>query len=172
MIYGYVYCYRNIYTNEYYVGQTTRSISDRAGEQGKKYLKQPKFGAAIKEYGWDAFEYILLQSIKSDDLKELVDKLNYYEKLYIQKFNSYLNGYNCTTGGKNCIRPTTQQLLNKKEEKIEIKAESKWDKKVIGTYVTFELYEELKKEAVDNSISISDMIRKILYLYIKNKNNV
>ena len=43
------------------------------------------------------------------------------------------------------------------------------EKKVVGTQITQEMYQKLKKESEENFMSISDLLRKIIYLYYKNQ---
>lgn len=43
-------------------------------------------------------------------------------------------------------------------------------KKVVGTQITCELYDKLKSEAEFEFMSISDLLRKIIYLYYREKN--
>lgn len=43
-------------------------------------------------------------------------------------------------------------------------------KKVVGTQITSSLYEQLKVEAESEFMSISDLLRKIIYLYYRDKN--
>ena len=43
-------------------------------------------------------------------------------------------------------------------------------KKVVGTQVTAELYDKLKQEADEAFMSVSDLLRKIIYMYYKNQN--
>ena len=43
-------------------------------------------------------------------------------------------------------------------------------KKVVGTQITSSLYEQLKVEAESGFMSISDLLRKIIYLYYRDKN--
>ena len=63
----YVYFNKKKYENEgikkYYVGQTTRSIEERAGRNGWKYCKSgnTKFSNSIKKWGWDSFEVTVLE---------------------------------------------------------------------------------------------------------------
>ena len=52
--------------------------------------------------------------------------------------------------------------------KVKIK-ESDSDMKVIGTYINKETYEELKLEAEENFLTISSLLKKIIYTYIRNK---
>ena len=42
-------------------------------------------------------------------------------------------------------------------------------KKVVGTQITSELYDKLKAEAEFEFMSISDLLRKIIYLYYRDK---
>ncbi len=41
-------------------------------------------------------------------------------------------------------------------------------KKVVGTQITSDLYDKLKAEAENDFMSISDLLRKIIYMYYKN----
>ena len=45
--------------------------------------------------------------------------------------------------------------------------DSKKDMKVIGTYVNLDIYQQLKDEADTNFMSISSLIKKIIYNYLK-----
>ena len=98
----YVYFNRAKYEKEgiekYYVGQTVGTMEQRAGKDGKNYSwKDPncnsKFARSIRKWGWDAFEGRVLEEVYEEDLNEL-------EKLYIEQFDSYKNGYNSTLGGE------------------------------------------------------------------------
>lgn len=42
-------------------------------------------------------------------------------------------------------------------------------KKVVGTQISHDLYHKLKLEAETDFMSISDLLRKIIYLYYKNQ---
>ena len=58
----------------------------------KKNGKYTKFANAILKYGWENFEYIILETttFKLADEREI---------FYIKKYDSFKNGYNLTTGG-------------------------------------------------------------------------
>lgn len=45
-------------------------------------------------------------------------------------------------------------------------------KKVIGTQVSQELYDKLKKDSESDFMSISDLLRKIIYSYYKNLDTI
>ena len=53
------------------------------------------------------------------------------------------------------------------EIKIEEKEATKI-KKVVGTQISQNMYEQLKNEAEEAFMSISDLLRKIIFLYYKN----
>lgn len=78
-----------------YIGQTSQTIKGRAGKEGQKYCDSPLFYNAIQKYGYDNFTVEVLK----DNLT--LQESNYWEKYYIEKFNSNNTqyGYNLTSGG-------------------------------------------------------------------------
>lgn len=78
-----------------YIGITTRSLNRRIYEHlfNAKNNSQTKFHRAIRKYGSDNFEWSIIY--KGESLEEIFKK----EIFFIQKFNSYKNGYNMTIGG-------------------------------------------------------------------------
>ena len=55
-----IYMHRNKINNKVYVGQT-RDELNRRFKSGYGYRTSPHFFAAIKKYGWDNFELIVLE---------------------------------------------------------------------------------------------------------------
>lgn len=55
------------------------------------------------------------------------------------------------------------------EVKIEDKSSYK-NMRVIGTYINLETYNLLKKEADEDFLSVSSLLKKIIYKYLKSKN--
>lgn len=96
---GIIYGYRNKINNKWYVGQTTKSMRKRAGQNGVEYLeisssgtyKHSKFAPAILKYGWSSFEPHILEHVAKSDL----DSREIY---WIGEKDSYNNGYNATLG--------------------------------------------------------------------------
>lgn len=90
-----IYGYYQPAENKWYVGRTGSYPFVRAGKEGERYLlKCPKFAEAIRKYGWDSFEYHVLETTEDEKLSwEL-------EKKWIALKDSYNNGYNLTLGGK------------------------------------------------------------------------
>lgn len=91
-----------------YIGQTI-NLKDRKRcfYNPNKYYSGHKLDNAIKKYGIENFKYeIVIQIVESDKFK-LREKLNELEIYYIEKYNSYNNGYNMTLGGsgsKGCFQ--------------------------------------------------------------------
>lgn len=96
-----VYSRYNTLTNKYYIGITSKTLDERSGIDGKKYLmvnnkgnyKHPKLAAAIIKYGWSAFtSEVLHEGLSLENAKDL-------EKKLIIEYDSYNNGYNSSPGG-------------------------------------------------------------------------
>ena len=83
-----------------YVGQTTLSLEERKRYHERESLcksrKTVKFHNALLKYGFDNFEWMILQKCNSQD------ELDYYEQLYISQYNSCdrVKGYNLKIGGR------------------------------------------------------------------------
>lgn len=96
---GLIYCYTNTFNNKKYVGKTVN-------EQGRKKVHKSDakrgsncpFHRAIRKYGFDSFNYEVLERITSDE-SELNKLLNEREIYYIDKLECRTNGYNATNGG-------------------------------------------------------------------------
>ena len=120
---GRIYIHVNKINGKVYVGQTTqRVVTDRFGKNGKNYKSSPKFWEAIKKYGWDAFETIVLPEVYTDH-KALDDAEVYYIKLY----DSCFNGYN-TIIGKN--------LSQKVERKVKPMSDEEYYHRVMTALIT------------------------------------
>lgn len=99
---GIIYKYTSP-SNKSYIGQT---INEKIRMKRHKYAAKhhtekgrSKFYRAIRKYGWDNFTYEVLFTIDNDDKKRVKEKLDFMERYYIRKFDSYNNGYNMTLGG-------------------------------------------------------------------------
>lgn len=90
-----IYIHRCKTTNKCYVGQTCRKLEKRWGKNGKNYTEHNnlKFYNAIQKYGWEDFEHFIVAQCNT--LKEAYE----LERYYIDKLNTYKNGYNSTLGG-------------------------------------------------------------------------
>lgn len=89
--------YVHIFPNgKKYVGITGVGVEKRWGYKGRGYIGQIVYNA-INKYGWDNIKHkILKENITEQQAKEL-------EKFYINKFDSFNNGYNFTKGGEGTV---------------------------------------------------------------------
>lgn len=98
-----VYCHINKVNGKRYIGKTN-NIASRWSGNGSAYLrgrgKNTIFANAIKKYGWDNFEHIILEDGLTDE--EASEREVYYIELYktniVKHGNAY--GYNMTDGGE------------------------------------------------------------------------
>lgn len=96
MITGYIYCISNDINNNKYVGKTIRSIKERFQEHCRDFRKyecekRPLY-SAMKKYGTEHFFVEQLEEVE-------ISKLEEREQYWINKLDTYNNGYNATIGG-------------------------------------------------------------------------
>ena len=102
---GIIYKYTDPFGKSY-IGQTTnpqkRKQQHKSTALGQPNIKDfySKFHTAIRELGWDSFQYEVLKTIVSNSEQELSELLNEAESYYIGKYDTFDNGYNMTIGGK------------------------------------------------------------------------
>lgn len=90
-----IYYWKNKITNKYYIGQSI-DISKRLTQHKWAYQQQnQKYPLYIemRNYGIENFEWGILEECS-------IDELDQKEIYWIKKFNSYLDGYNLTSGGQ------------------------------------------------------------------------
>ena len=97
---AYIYCIINQINEKKYVGKSTNSIEKRWEEhckdsKRKRCEKRPLYDA-MQKYGNENFKIELLQ--ECDELE-----LNSFEMFWIEKLDTYKNGYNATLGGDGAI---------------------------------------------------------------------
>lgn len=83
-------------TKKWYIGQSV-NIKKRWWVYKKgRLVRQPKLNNAIKKYGWDAFETIVLETYPV----EIADAISDIREIYwVAELDGYTQGYNCTRGG-------------------------------------------------------------------------
>lgn len=113
---GYIYCITNLINNKKYVGKTIYSIDKRwrqhINDSKKNTCELRPLYKAMNKYGIDNF------TIK--ELEQCDDQLlSIKEQYWIDKYNTYQNGYNATLGGDgkiyldyNKIIQTYQEIQN------------------------------------------------------------
>lgn len=100
---GFIYKVTNKINGKIYIGQTIQSVKDRWYRHcGKTGLSKGEMNMAVKrailKYGKENF---IVETIETCDQ----NLLNERERYYIQLYNSYKDGYNCTIGGQDGVKP-------------------------------------------------------------------
>ena len=120
-----IYVHINKINGKRYIGQTKQSLSQRF-RCGEGYKNSPKFYGAIKKYGWDGFEHILLFD------KLTLEEANKKEEELIKIYDTTndLCGYNIAYGGDNhdISEETIKKILAAKQRQVD-----RYDKK--GNYI-------------------------------------
>jgi hypothetical protein len=94
--YGYIYCIENKLDGKKYIGKSSRSMGARWREHIKHAMlgKKSKLYEAMRTDGFVNFSFNIIEQkfCTSQELDDL-------EVLYIQKYDSHINGYNSDVGG-------------------------------------------------------------------------
>lgn len=97
-----IYCIKNTINGKCYIGQAVK-LQKRLKAHWKNFNSENYehivIYKAIKKYGIENFELIILEKINDALSYETKCRLDELEKFYIQKYDSYNNGYNSTLGG-------------------------------------------------------------------------
>lgn len=94
---GCIYMYTNNINGKQYIGQTSRPLKIRHWQhlsQDCGYIDR-----AIRKYGMENFTLSVLE-----DNIDTIDELNQKEEYYIDKYDTFNNGYNLNRGGSNKTR--------------------------------------------------------------------
>lgn len=94
---GRIYCIKNNINDKVYIGKTIMTVRERFREHccdcyRRAKEKRPLY-SAMRKYGPKNFSVTLVDEVDYAELDEA-------ERYYIQKFDSYYNGYNATLGGE------------------------------------------------------------------------
>lgn len=96
---GYVYKLTSP-SGKCYIG-ITNNFKRRMAEHRRysKTIINRKIYIAMRKYGFDEFKVEILEEYNIKDESKLLEKLNERETYFIDKYNSFVCGYNCTLGG-------------------------------------------------------------------------
>lgn len=96
---GFIYKYENKINHKVYIGQTTDLVNRKSSHRYKATFEKNKFYNAVRKYGWDNFDFDIVAQVEENDLAQLTTTLDTLEVEFIEKYDSFYNGYNSTTGG-------------------------------------------------------------------------
>lgn len=106
-----IYKYTNSVNGKVYIGQTSKSLAERAQANGRNYRECRRFYNAILKYSWHSFVPEVLAVV---DTVETANELEqYYIALYHSTDDRY--GYNIALGGDNKeMSETTRKIISEK----------------------------------------------------------
>ena len=153
-----IYKCQNKLSNKVYIGQTAKSLNDRIQQHIKvaNQKAKSKFHKALLSYGFDNFEWSIINTANSKD------ELNKLEIYYIKEYNSIDIGYNMVdggTGGYNQMAVDANKLLRtgktyseiyKSPEMVEIILKSRRDK-VNNNFEKFSKEQRIKYAKLGNT---------------------
>lgn len=128
---GIIYAVICLLNNKVYIGKTIQDFEKRKQchlrkmsekKQNGDFTYSTKFYNALRKYGIDNFKWEVIESGVGEDI------LNEREIFYIEKYNSYNDGYNSTIGGDG---GDTYSLLTNEELEL---IKSKISKSVKNTF--------------------------------------
>ena len=97
-----IYMHKNKINGKVYIGQTIQDNPNKRWKNGHNYKTCTFFARAIKKYGWNNFQHIILQQ---GDFSQ--EELNQKQQCYISFYDACnpQKGYNISSGGANGISP-------------------------------------------------------------------
>lgn len=135
---GSIYCITNLVNNKKYIGQTSELYLSKRWCQHKISAKNGVNNYlynAMRKYGEENFQFqVLIHKIP-------IEKLNFYEMLWIKKINTKApNGYNLTDGGEgtrgyipwNKGIPRSQETIEKIKNHITDETREQMRQRVLG----------------------------------------
>lgn len=123
-----IYCHKNKYNNKTYIGITGQNAQAR-WKNGNGYSTQAYFYKAIKKYGWDGFEHIIIKEGLPEACAKTLEKI----LIYKYKTNTPENGYNITSGGEGTYGYTFSNESRAKMSNSK-KGKTPWNKGKKGIY--------------------------------------
>ena len=103
-------------TGKWYFGQTIKSIQSRFNEHFRSAQRgsDHKFHRAIRKYGEENFLVEEVLTVSAPTKEILKKKLDFLEQHFIQKFDTFRNGYNSTWGGESKLGYVTSEETKRK----------------------------------------------------------
>lgn len=146
-----IYKHTNKINGKSYIGQTKKSMDERAGRDGMNYIGCGEFYGAIKEYGYDNFEHTILQENIATQ-----EEADTQERYWIKYYNTFEHGYNLTLGGVgNRYTPyKTREYPNSPCSRKQLKT----------IQISKELLDFIKEIAIEDIIKV-DSIKEFIYGY-------
>lgn len=91
-----VYVHINKTNGKRYVGITSKEKPEHRWNSGRGYKENPYFYSAIKKYGWDGFEHVIITNVLTDKEARAMER----RLIADWRTQEHAYGYNMTSGGE------------------------------------------------------------------------
>jgi len=155
-----VYLISNPLTNKVYVGYTKHTLEKRWNQHCKNAMKaktNTPFYNAIRKYGTDIWVHSILETCA------LADEAKAQEVKYIEKYDSYKNGYNATLGGDGNHGIIMSEESNKKRSEA-LKGIPKNYNRMHGKHHTDETLQKMRKPKANKDAYQTDSFKEKMRL--------
>lgn len=115
---GYIYKITCKISGKSYIGKTIRRLKVRIWEHFTCKAGTTALRRAIQKYGKGVFEVQILEEHNANNLQELNNILAEREIYFINKYNTYEDGYNCTKGGEGRLGSHSEETKRKISETL------------------------------------------------------
>jgi group I intron endonuclease len=160
---GYIYRIINKLNGRSYIGQTVQLRRRWLGHIRSSNSGDTVIGKAIKKYGLDSFEFIVLEEAES---QEELDRLEcYYISLYNTNLSKGGSGYNLTDGGYAGVKgfkmsDETRQIISQKKHSLYEHSPEVIEKISSSVKKLWEDEEYIKKNTVQCPVDIDSLVRE------------
>ena len=118
---GYVYMIYNNVNDKVYIGETLQKISTRFKQHLQMAFREKRkydthLFRAIRKYGKEHFFVKELDRVIGIDRDQIKKEIQRLEVLYVEKYNSFKEGYNCNSGGGKGARIPSDEIRQKERE--------------------------------------------------------
>ena len=158
---GVIYCYHCVPTGKKYIGQTIDEKTRKKKHKFDSKNQDLKFYRAVRKYGWKNFIYGVINEFDENILNEK-------EIFYIEKYDSFENGYNSTLGGEGRrgykLSQETKELISKLQKGKPKNHGKSVSAGLTGRKLSKEHNEKIQKVLKENKLGIFSMSHEELSL--------
>lgn len=153
---GIIYKVLNIINNKSYVGQTRKTLDQRRiGHKTHVNRYKHHFYLAIRKYSWENFKWSVLE--QDVPIKDLNDR----EIYWIQKLDTFKNGYNSTSGGGQSV-VLSEEVKKKISSSLKGHQHSNKSKKKMSVSHTGKKYSQKRIDKVSQDWKITTPAGKVI----------
>lgn len=161
-----VYAHINKINGKIYIGRTGNDLEHRSGVDGKGYELCECFYKAIKEYGWNNFEHIVVIDNLTKEESIIIEN----ELIYKYKTTNSEYGYNITINNRLRNMPDVVRNNGKKKKKSKIEVIPR--KKSMSIQIEESLQDAFRDKCKSENLKYSEVAEALLQAYVEGSINV